>query len=292
MFRTKTWLSVARPMSNSATAEQLELCKKVAAQAAVDNHLIPLLTAAIARANSPKNTPELPLDKPIVFGVGSGSTIQYALFHLRDRVPMQQLQRHLVCIPTSFQSRQLVRELGLPLSDLDQYPRINLTIDGADELQVISAGDKNQLMAIKGGGGAHLQEKIVAFNSRELVIIADYRKLSMRLGTEWKKGIPVEVIPMALTPLIDTMTKSHPFLSKVVKKVTLRMGGTAKAGPCITDNGNFILDVDCGEITADLFELDRSLKCLPGVVETGLFLDMASGAYFGQLDGSVISKHK
>ena len=108
---------------------------------------------------------------------------------------------------------------------------------------------------------------MVAFNSRRLAIVADYRKESTSLGEKWKKGIPVEVIPFGYVPLMKKWEEmgGHP---------TLRMGGASKAGPCVTDNGNFVVDVDFGVIKNPK-ELNDTIKSMPGVVETGLFVSMA-----------------
>ena len=210
----------------------------------------------------------------MILGIGSGSTVVYAVNRIVERVKQEGLK--VVCIPTSFQSTQLIVNGGLTLGDLSRYPKIDVDIDGADEV------DEN-LNLIKGGGGCLLQEKIVASNSEKLIIVADYRKDSKILGEQWKKGIPIEVIPMAYIPLMKKMEKmgGSPILRLAEKK----------AGPLITDNGNFILDVDFGEIT-DPKILNQSIKMLPGVVETGLFIEMAEKVYFGQKDGSLISRKR
>ncbi|QEE15488.1 ribose 5-phosphate isomerase A [Promethearchaeum syntrophicum] len=210
----------------------------------------------------------------MVLGIGSGSTVVYAVNRLIERTKQEGLK--VVCIPTSFQSTQLIVNGGLTLGDLSQFPKIDVDIDGADEV------DEN-LNLIKGGGGCLLQEKIVAFNSEKLVIVADYRKNSKILGEKWKKGIPIEVIPLAYVPLMNQMEKlgGSPFLRLAEKK----------AGPLITDNGNFILDVDFGEIS-DPKKLNQKIKMLSGVVETGLFIGMANKVYFGQQDGTLDQKIK
>lgn len=151
---------------------------------------------------------------------------------------------------------------------------IDVTIDGADEVDA-------QLNCIKGGGGCQLQEKIVAFSSKQFIVIADFRKESSTLGQQWTKGVPIEVIPMAYVPLMHKI--------KVMGgEPTLRMA-TQKAGPVVTDNGNFILDVVFGLITEPVALNDR-LKLLPGVVEVGLFCNMAEKAFFGQADGSITTR--
>ena len=117
----------------------------------------------------------------MVLGIGSGSTVVYAVERLKSLISEKKLS--VKCIPTSFQSYQLIIENGLNLTSLDQNPNIDLDIDGADEI------DEN-LNLIKGGGGCLVQEKIIASNSKKVIIIADFRKRSQKLGENWKKGIP------------------------------------------------------------------------------------------------------
>ncbi|MFX1448645.1 MAG: ribose 5-phosphate isomerase A [Promethearchaeota archaeon] len=207
--------------------------------------------------------------KNMILGIGSGSTVVYAVKKIMEINQNNNL--NLKCVPTSFQSLQLIIESGLTLVSLDQYPEIDLDIDGADEID-------SSLNLIKGGGGCLVQEKIVASSSKELIIIADYTKKSEYLGENWKKGVPVEVIPLAHIPI----TKK---LEKLGGTPVLRIA-QAKAGPVITDNGNFIIDVDFGKIKNPL-ELNLKLLQIPGVVDSGLFVNMASKAYIGQKDGKV-----
>ena len=206
----------------------------------------------------------------MILGVGSGSTVVYAVKKIAEMNRAHEL--NLKCIPTSFQSSQLIIENGLNLTSLDQYPLIDITIDGADEI------DK-QLNLIKGGGGCLVQEKIIASNSKALIITADYRKKSEFLGENWKKGVPIEIIPSAHVPLMNKM-------KALGGKPQLRMA-QAKAGPLITDNGNFILDVDFGIIKRPI-ELNNKIYMIPGVVDTGLFIGMASKAFIGEKDGSTL----
>ncbi|KDO21278.1 ribose 5-phosphate isomerase A [Saprolegnia parasitica CBS 223.65] len=204
-----------------------------------------------------------------VVGIGSGSTVVYAAERLGERIKEEGLQ--ISCIPSSFQASQLIAQHGLNLTNFDSHPVIDIAIDGADEVDA-------QLNCIKGGGGCHLQEKIVIFNAKKFVIVADYRKESTFLGEQWIQGIPVEVVPLAYVPLTHK-------LKELGGSPVLRMA-KAKAGPVITDNGNFILDTHFG-IVQDPATLNQTLKLLPGVVEVGLFCHMASKAFFGQADGSV-----
>lgn len=204
-------------------------------------------------------------------GVGSGSTIVFAVERLAERVKQEKLQ--VVCVPTSFQARQLIIDNGLTLGDLETHPELDVAIDGADEV------DKD-LNCIKGGGGCQTQEKIVAANAKTFVVIADYSKKSSSLGEKWTKGLPIEVLPFAYKP---------------VKLRLEKMGGAAelrmaqrKAGPVVTDNGNLILDWKFNPTQGANWTIIASkLAEIPGVVETGLFVNMASRVYFGQADGTV-----
>ncbi|KAL8623847.1 hypothetical protein ACOMHN_058877 [Nucella lapillus] len=240
-----------------------------------------------------------------VVGIGSGTTIVSAVDRIVERVREEHL--NIVCIPTSFQARQLILENKLQLGTLEQYPELDIAIDGADEVDA-------SLNLIKGGGGCLTQEKIIAScakeffviaddrsvfshfakdsrgkssryvsatdRGKEFFVIADDRKDTVSLGTNWKKGVPIEVVPMAY----------HPVQLKIQKilggKAELRMA-YRKAGPIVTDNGNFIVDWVFDSPQIDWLETDRKLHCIPGVMETGLFLNMAKAAYFGTSDGKV-----
>lgn len=207
----------------------------------------------------------------MVVGVGSGSTIVYAVERLVERMRADSLV--ITAVPTSFQAMQLLRDGGVPISDLASHPELDVTIDGADEVD-------RALNAIKGGGGCHTQEKLVAAAARIFVIIADYRKRSDALGTGWRKGIPLEVLPAGYRPVMRAITAAGGV-------PTLRMA-IAKAGPVVTDNGMFIVDADFGVVPpAEVAALHGRLKAMVGVVETGLFPGMAERAYFGMEDGTV-----
>ena len=206
----------------------------------------------------------------MIIGIGSGSTVVYAVGKLKMLISEKKLS--VKCIPTSFQSYQLIVEKGLNLGSLDQYPNIDLDLDGADEID-------EELNLIKGGGGCLVQEKIVASNSKRLIIIADFRKKSKKLGENWKKGVPIEVIPLAYVPIIEK-------LKELGANPKLRMA-QAKAGPLITDNGNFIIDADFGVIKSPK-EINDTILKIPGVVDTGLFVGMTEKAYIGQEDGTVL----
>jgi ribose 5-phosphate isomerase A len=138
------------------------------------------------------------------------------------------------------------------------------------------------LNCIKGGGAALLQEKIVAFNAKKFVVIADDRKDQKVLGTAWTQGVPLEVLPLAYVPVMKAV-------EKLGGKPTLRMAKASKAGPVVTDNGGFIVDAEFGPI-ANPDKLNKDLSLIPGLIETGLFVHMAHKAYFGRQDGSVYSR--
>ena len=204
-----------------------------------------------------------------VLGIGSGSTIVFAVKRIAERVASENLR--VRCVPTSFQAKQLITENNLILSDLEQTPELDVAIDGADEVDA----DGN---CIKGGGGCLTQEKIVASCAKTFVVIADSSKNSKRLGDSWKKGVPVEVIPMAYKVVMLKLEKMELY-------PTLRMA-KSKAGPLVTDNGNFIIDFTFKNIE-DWKKLNNDIINIPGVVETGLFLKMHKEAIFGDQNGAI-----
>lgn len=182
-----------------------------------------------------------------VIGVGSGSTVVYAVQRLVQRATHQGLR--VKCVPTSFQALQLITENSqyLTLTDLSRDPVLAVAIDGADEVDA-------QLNCIKGGGACQTQEKIVASCADKLIIIADFRKNSQVLGEQWKKGVPVEVLPSAYVPIMKKM-------EAIGGKPKLRMG-KEKAGPVVTDNGNLVVDVDMGLIkNADELSVKLGTPC-------------------------------
>lgn len=207
-------------------------------------------------------------------GVGSGSTIVFAVQRLAERVKAEKLS--VVCVPTSFQARQLIIDNRLILGDLETHPELDVAIDGADEVDA-------SLNCIKGGGGCQTQEKVVAASAKTFVVIADYSKQSTFLGEKWQKGLPIEVLPFAYKP---------------VKLKLEKMGGTAdlrmanqKAGPVVTDNGNLILDWKfVAKKDTDWSKVQAEIAKIAGIVETGLFVGMASKVYFGNADGTVLTK--
>ncbi|ORY60412.1 ribose 5-phosphate isomerase A-domain-containing protein [Leucosporidium creatinivorum] len=176
-----------------------------------------------------------------VIGIGSGSTI-IPVVEAFGALPPSVLQDKLF-IPTGMQSSQLIRKFKLrlgSLDDLERWPRpIDIAFDGADDV------DAN-LEVIKGGGACHLREKVIMHASRHNIIVADARKNSEILGVGlWNQGVPVEVVPYALDYVLNSLARLEPSSHKLSERhtATLRMGGFAKAGPVLTDNGNFVLDV-------------------------------------------------
>ena len=150
----------------------------------------------LGKKNAAIKAVEENVKKNMIIGIGSGSTIVYAVKRLGELNREKSL--NLKCIPSSFQSYQLIIQNGLELVSLEQYTDIDIDIDGADEI------DKD-LNLIKGGGGCLVQEKILASNSRILIIIADFRKNSEKLGRNWHKGVPIEVIPMGYFPIMKKL---------------------------------------------------------------------------------------
>ncbi|GJF00182.1 ribose 5-phosphate isomerase [Phanerochaete sordida] len=210
-----------------------------------------------------------------VIGIGSGSTVPYVVERIVAQGP--EVNKDRVFIPTGFQSKELIVDAHLRLGDVDQYPHIDVTIDGADEV------DKD-LNCIKGGGACHLREKVLAEAADTWVIVADYRKNSEVLGTNWTQGVPVEVAPFAYAKVLYNLR----MLGSTNPK--LRMA-KMKAGPIVSDNGNFVIDAPFNETEmSDPLTLLTRIKMLTGVVEVGLFCHMAKAVYFGNQDGSVMAK--
>ena len=194
-----------------------------------------------------------------VLGLGTGSTATYFIKLLGEQVKSGLRIRG---IPTSVRSRELAESLGIPLTTLDECQEIAVTVDGADEVDP-------QLRLIKGGGGALLREKIVASATRQMVVVADATKQVQRLG---KFPLPVEVIKFAQALVAKR-------ISALGAQVQLRTGADGK--PFMTDENNHILDCHFGQIqNPDV--LARQLSDMPGVVEHGLFIGMASVVLFAQ----------
>jgi len=200
-----------------------------------------------------------------VIGLGSGSTAVYAIEEIGNRIKREGLR--VLGVPTSYQAFMSAVEREIPITTLEEHPILDLTIDGADQID-------EELNLIKGMGGALTREKIVANASKKLIIVADENKKVKVLG-ENNHPIPIEVIPFAAKPVMYKIKE---------------MGGTpvlresrGKVGPVITDNGNVIIDADFGLLKKPA-ELELKLKSIPGIVETGLFIKMADVVYIGKQD--------
>ena len=198
-------------------------------------------------------------------GLGSGSTVYWLIQELGQRVK-QGLQ--ITAVPTSQETARLAKEAGVSLSDLNDVQLLSLTIDGADEID--HAGQ-----LIKGGGGALLQEKMVAAASARLVIIGDSSKLVRQLG---KFPLPVEVIPFGYKHVEERIVKAG-----ICTQIRLRK---TEGKIFLTDHHHYILDCECEKI-ADPSSLNVALHLIPGVVETGLFVNMANQAIIGHEDGKI-----
>ena len=196
------------------------------------------------------------VESGMVVGLGTGSTASFAVERIGELYAAGQL-RDIVGIPSSIRTEKLAREVGIPLTTFDAHPRIDVTIDGADEVDP-------QLNLIKGGGGALLREKVLAQATTYNVIIVDESKMSEKLGTTW--AVPVEVIPFALN-------SEQLFLESIGGKPLLRLHDQNE--PYYTDQGNIILDTNFGTID-DLEGLERLLNDRAGIVDHGLFLDLAA----------------
>ena len=200
-----------------------------------------------------------------IVGLGSGTTIAHAVQEIGEKIRRENMR--VLGVPTSHQILMLAVSCGIPLTTLDEHPQLDVTIDGADQVDT-------KLNLIKGIGGALMREKIVASAAKQLVIVVDETKIAEKLGMN--HPVPIEVLPLALS-LVMAKVK------EMGGKPVLRQG-KQKVGPVVTDNGNFILDVEFGVIN-NPEKLDARLKMVPGVLETGLFVGMADVVYVGGRTG-------
>ena len=204
------------------------------------------------------------VESGMIVGLGSGSTAIFATRRIAERIHSGELT-DILAVPTSLATEAAAIELGIPLTILAEHPRIDITIDGADEI------DPN-FNLIKGGGGAHLREKIGAQATERLGIVADDSKLVDQLGASW--AVPVEVIPFG-------WQSQAAYLASLGAAPKLRMDSDA---PFETDQGNIILDADFGRI-ADPAALDITLNARAGLVEHGLFINMTKDVVVASGDG-------
>ncbi|MBN2574548.1 MAG: ribose-5-phosphate isomerase RpiA [Deltaproteobacteria bacterium] len=198
----------------------------------------------------------------MLVGIGTGSTIAFLIKELGRRVREEGIR--ITGVPTSFQSRLSCNQLGIPVREMQDCAALDLALDGADEVDP-------DLNVIKGGGGSQTREKIVAAMAREFVVVVDESKLVATLGAAFP--IPVEVLPSGLA-----------YVERAIRDLgaspALRIATSGKDGPVVTDNGQFILDVRFPPGT-DLRAADERMHRIPGVLETGLFLDLAGKVVVG-----------
>jgi ribose 5-phosphate isomerase A len=206
------------------------------------------------------------IEDGMVLGLGTGSTVRYLLELIAARRAGGDW-RSLIAIPTSLATEARARQLKIPLGTLDEHPEVDLTIDGADEVDP-------QFRLIKGLGGALLREKIVASCSKQFVIIVDSSKLVDRLGT--RSPLPVEVEPFGSAVHLR-------FLRGLGMEAELRFGGDDE--PFVTDGGHYIADCRIAGGIVDAHGLERGLKAQPGVLETGLFLGMTTAVIVAEHGG-------
>jgi ribose 5-phosphate isomerase A len=204
-------------------------------------------------------------------GLGTGSTVHFTLVALGERIAAENLT--IRGVPTSIDTENKARELGIPLATLDQVEHIDFTVDGADEID----GDFNM---VKGGGGALLREKVVASISHSEAIVVGANKVVRRLGTTF--ALPVETVPFALAS---------------VRRALVRLGCIPKLRekdkkPFVTDNGNYILDCTFKQGIADAPKLERAIAMIPGAVENGLFIGLAHILIIGNDDGTYEMRNK
>ncbi|MEL6354683.1 MAG: ribose-5-phosphate isomerase RpiA [Cyanobacteria bacterium J06627_28] len=199
-----------------------------------------------------------------IVGLGTGSTTAFAIQFIGERLASGDL-KDIKGIPTSFQASVLAKQHGIPLTTLDEVDRIDIAIDGADEVDP-------QMNLIKGGGAAHTREKVVDGLAERFVVVVDSSKLSDKIGTIF--ALPVEVLPMAVAPVTRAM-------EKLGGKVEMRMG-VAKDGPVITDQGNMVLDVTFDGIDNPA-EMEKTVNNIPGVLENGLFVGLTSEVLIGEV---------
>ena len=230
---------------------------------------VPLSPDNCAKFAAAKRASEL-IEPGMRVGLGTGSTAAFLVRCLGDRVRDEGL--NIKGVPTSSRTAQLAREVGIEVLTLEQLPQLDLTIDGADEFDP-------DLNLIKGGGGALLQEKIVAMASDKMVVITDASKSVDTLGAF---ALPVEVLKFGWQTSHELIKNRLDALGFGDRQIARRMSGET---PYVTDEGNYILDLQLGHI-GDAPELALRLNQIPGVVENGLFIGICAQVIIGYPDGT------
>ena len=223
------------------------------------------MTTESAKRNAGRKALEL-IEDGMVVGLGTGSTARHFVQGLGERVAAGLGVRG---IPSSITTETQARSVGIPLVGLDTETVVDVTVDGADEIDP-------DFHLVKGGGGALLREKILSACSRRLVIIADASKLVDRLGVAFP--IPVEVVPFGLGPARRGLEALG---------ATVKLRGSEEL-PFVTDNGNYILDARFAEGAPDPGERERTINAVPGVVDNGLFVGIADTVIIGSEDGAEV----
>jgi ribose 5-phosphate isomerase A len=205
------------------------------------------------------------VESGMTLGLGTGSTVHFFLVALAERIRTERLD--VRGVPTSIETENKARELGIPLATLDEIERIDLTVDGADEIDA-------RFDMIKGGGGALLREKVIAANSRRVAIVVGANKVVEKLGLTFP--LPVEVVP---------------FARRSVERALAALGCTPQrrmrdGRVYLTDNHNEIQDCRFARAIDDPARLERTIDAIPGVVESGLFVGLAHVRIVGHADGS------
>ncbi len=232
------------------------------------DNLSPIDTAKFAAA---KRASEF-VEPGMKVGLGTGSTAAWLVKCLGERVRDEGLK--IIAVPTSDRTAELAREVGIKVVSLTEARWLDLTIDGADEFDA-------DLSLIKGGGGAHLQEKIVATASDRMMLIADASKRVEMLG---KFPLPVEVIPFGWQASQVLIEETLIGLGMDGQKTTLRMNNDK---PFVTDEGNHVLDLHLNRIENPR-QLSMILNQIPGIVENGLFIDICDAVVIGYGDGNAV----
>tara|TARA_Y100001968_G_C19431414_1_gene757252 strand:- start:1029 stop:1721 length:693 start_codon:yes stop_codon:yes gene_type:complete len=205
----------------------------------------------------------------MVVGLGSGSTAALMIRALGEKIAARKLQ-DIVGVSTSFQGEVLAAELGIPLKALSAVDEIDLAIDGADEVDPA-------FQLIKGGGACHVQEKLVATLAKHFIVVVDSTKIVDKLNLEFL--LPVEVLPAAWKQV-----KAKLF--EMGASSELRMA-TRKAGPIVTDQGNLILDLKMKNGIKDPENIEKEINNIPGVLENGLFINLADEVLVGEISEGV-----
>ncbi len=203
----------------------------------------------------------------MIVGLGTGSTAKYFIEKLAQRIHQEDL--HIQAVASSKRSLEQALSLKIPMIDINSICHVDITIDGADEI------DKEKRM-IKGGGGALVREKIVASMSREMIVIVDESKISPLLG---RKKLPVEVIPFGHTATLHK-------IKKLGHSATIRMNPESNT-VYITDNGNYIIDIFFSHLLLNPEQEEKNLLQIPGVVDTGFFFHLAGRVIIGFSDGQI-----